>query len=102
MLDGLDMSCVRLLDCTAGDEAEIIEITASTSLAARLGEMGMIPGAWVRVLRQGSPLIVQVGEARLCLRGSEASKIRVRNSFLEKLGAGVFSSFPAGAEDVAL
>lgn len=69
---------IPLAVCEAGAEVEIAEIEAETRLAARLRELGMVPGVPLRVARQGAPLIIQLGPARICLRASEASHILVR------------------------
>lgn len=47
----------------------------------RLGEMGLIPGQQVKVLKiapLGDPIEVEIMNYRLCLRKSEASRIQVR------------------------
>ena len=55
----------------------ITEVAGSTRLAARLRELGVIPGQRIRVLRAGCPLIVQVGEGRFGMRRRDAATIRV-------------------------
>jgi Fe2+ transport system protein FeoA len=67
-----------LSECQSGEEGEVISVDTDTTLAARLRELGIVPGARVRVSRAGSPLIVEVGSARLCLRGEEASRVLMR------------------------
>ncbi len=69
---------VALTDCMAGEEAEIADFSADSGLAGRLRELGLVSGSVVRVARQGSPMILEIGEARVCLRGEEAARITVR------------------------
>ena len=58
-------------------EAVIAAITAPPQLAARLRELGFLPGQPLRVLRAGSSLIVQIGESRLALRRNDAAAIHL-------------------------
>jgi Fe2+ transport system protein FeoA len=60
------------------DEAIVDGVVVAGPLRARLEELGLVPGAHVRLLQSGSPLIVLVGgETRLCLRADEADSILV-------------------------
>ena len=67
-----------MTECAVGEDAEIVDVPDDTALAARLRELGMVPGAWVRMARQGPPVIVRLGDTRLCLRGEEAANVTVR------------------------
>ena len=58
-------------------EAIIASIAAPPRLASRLRELGFLPGESLRVLRNGSALIVQIGETRLALRRRDAASIRL-------------------------
>jgi len=58
-------------------EAVIAGIDAPPRLAARLRELGFLPGALLRVLRVGPAFIVQIGQSRLALRRSDAAAIRL-------------------------
>lgn len=62
------------------DENATVEcLAASGPLRARLEELGLVPGARVRVLQSGSPLLLLVGGGtRLCLRADEADSILVQ------------------------
>jgi Fe2+ transport system protein FeoA len=60
------------------EEAVIQSLAGPGPLRARLQELGLLPGARVRVLANGSPCILLVGGTRLCLRGDEADAILVR------------------------
>lgn len=63
-----------------GDEGVVIEAGGAPAFAARLREMGFLPGEPVRLLRAGCPLIVQIGDSRLGLRRRDAALIRVRRA----------------------
>ncbi|HRI87954.1 MAG TPA: FeoA domain-containing protein [Candidatus Hydrogenedentes bacterium] len=67
-----------LTACAAGDEAEILELAIDSGLAARLRELGLVAGSALRVVSAGSPMILEIGETRFCLRGAEADGIFVR------------------------
>ena len=58
-------------------EAIVVELPGTDRLSARLRELGVLPGAHLRVLRTGSRLVVQIGEARLALRRADAAAIQV-------------------------
>ena len=59
-----------------GDEGTIEGISGATELAARLREVGAMPGVPVRVLRVGSTVVIQVGSSRFCLRKTDAACIK--------------------------
>lgn len=61
----------------AGNEGTVAEVAGPARFAARLRELGLLPGARVRLLRAGSALVVQIGETRLAIRRSDAAAIRV-------------------------
>ena len=52
-----------------GDWADIADVTGEPGWVTRLAEMGLRIGSRLRVLQAGSPCLLQVGEARLSLRG---------------------------------
>ncbi len=62
------------------DEEATIECLAAVGpLRARLHELGLLPGARIRVVTAGSPCILVVGgTTRLCLRAEEAESILVQ------------------------
>ena len=61
------------------DEVAVIQSLAGPGpLRSRLEELGLLPGARVRVVESGSPCSREVGQTRLCLRGEEADAILVR------------------------
>ena len=58
-------------------EAVIAEIAGPAHLAARLRELGFLPGEHLCVLRSGTALIVEIGQTRLALRRRDAADIRL-------------------------
>lgn len=68
---------VALTDCTEGEEVFVTGLDSDSPISARLRVLGVMAGVPVRIARAGSPLIVEVGETRLCLRANEAEQIRV-------------------------
>jgi Fe2+ transport system protein FeoA len=68
------------LPAIARDEVAVVRmLSGSAPLRSRLAELGLLPGARVRVLASGSPCILLVGgETRLCLRGEEAESVLVQ------------------------
>jgi Fe2+ transport system protein FeoA len=46
-------------------------------MAARLREIGVVPGVKLKVLRTGATLVFQLGESRYCLRRRDAETIQV-------------------------
>lgn len=68
---------VALTDCTDGDEVFVVALDDDSPLSARLRVLGVMAGVPIRVARAGSPLIIEVGDSRLCLRANEAESVRV-------------------------
>lgn len=60
-----------------GDEGTVESVEGSTPLASRLRELGVCPGVRVRMLRAGGRLVVQVEDARFCLRMHDAVAVRM-------------------------
>ena len=58
-------------------DAIVIDVPWADRLSCRLRELGLLPGVRLRVLRTGSRLVIQIGEARLALRRADAAAIRV-------------------------
>ncbi|MCI0376930.1 MAG: ferrous iron transport protein A [Gemmataceae bacterium] len=55
-----------------------MDISGDSRWVSRLAELGLRIGARVRILQPGSPCLIQVGEARFCLRGDDLGQILVR------------------------
>ncbi len=94
---GTEMYCemeaieLPLTECAEGDDVCVVALDSDSPLSARLRVLGVLAGVPLRIARAGSPLIIEVGETRLCLRGSEAEQVRVRV---------IGSSWPAAALSV--
>ena len=64
-----------------GESAALGEMDLPEAAAARLREMGLLPGAAVRLVRRaplGCPIEFEVGGARLALRERDAAQIFVQ------------------------
>ena len=63
-----------------GASAKVVSVDGTTSIALRLMEMGLVPGAPIRVVKSaplGDPIHVCVRDCHLALRRSEAQSINV-------------------------
>lgn len=70
-----------------GTDARVLSVGGSGAVARRLMEMGVVPGAPVRVVKfapLGDPLEVRVRDYHLALRRNEAQTILVAISEKEK------------------
>jgi len=71
---------LSLANLPIGTQARVIAVNGSGAIARRLMEMGVVPGAPVRVIKAaplGDPLEVRVRNYHLALRRSEAQTISV-------------------------
>lgn len=73
----VNMGALPLTACRNGDEGTVIEVAGVCNTAKRLAELGVHTGGVVRVVRAGIPMIVEAGNARLCLRADMADSIMV-------------------------
>ncbi len=75
VVEGSDhaLSCLN-----RGEEGVIVDVGGSARVASRFREMGLTPGVRIRLLRAGSPILVQAEDGRLCLRREDAEAIKVR------------------------
>ena len=64
--------------CRSGECGEIVQVDGDGATLRRLRELGIEPGAEVRIARAGSPVIVHIHGARLCLRGDLADAVLLR------------------------
>ena len=62
----------------AGQMAEVIAVAAVPDQAQRLGELGLRKGAWIQMVRNGSPCIVRLDNSRLCFREGDMMNVLVR------------------------
>jgi ferrous iron transport protein A len=78
--DGFAPAAVSLDRLRAGAPARVLAVKGTGAVARRLMEMGVVPGAPVRVVKAaplGDPLEVRVRNYHLALRRSEAQTISV-------------------------
>ena len=66
-----------LSDWRRNCDAIVLDLPGGDQLSARLRELGILPGTRLRVLRTGTHLVVQTGDARLALRREDCSAVRV-------------------------
>jgi Fe2+ transport system protein FeoA len=70
-----EANCTALCCAKPGECACVTQLLADHDEAERLRDMGIYEGVTVKVLRDGDPLIVRVGECRLGLGRTAATKI---------------------------
>lgn len=67
----------------AGATAKIVGLTGANQISRRLLEMGVVPGATVRVVKTapfGCPMEIRVSNSHLAIRKSDADSILVNCS----------------------
>jgi len=72
---------LSLADLEPGADARVEGVEAGTPIGRRLQDLGFVPGTPVRVLRRaplGDPVEYELRGYRLCLRRTEARRIRVQ------------------------
>ena len=84
-MHGVEVSMVTttLNDLKEGQKGTILDIEGTDTLAARLMEMGLIPGEIVEMVGQapmGDPVEYQVVGYRLSLRRVEARRVRIERA----------------------
>jgi ferrous iron transport protein A len=70
-----------LADLAPGAEGVVAEVTGHDPASRRLLELGLLAGTRVRVVRRaplGDPVVYELRGYRLCLRRSDASRVRMR------------------------
>ena len=81
--EGFAPAVVSLDGLRVGTQARVLSVRGEGAVARRLMEMGVVPGAPVRVIKAaplGDPLEVRVRNYHLALRRSEAQTISVVTS----------------------
>lgn len=64
-----------------GSVAEVLSVDTSDATGRRLQDLGLLPRTRVRALRRaplGDPGLYELRGYRLCLRGADARRVRVR------------------------
>jgi ferrous iron transport protein A len=69
----LPLECLR-----PGEWGEIRDVSGEPGWVARLAELGLRVGCRLRMIRGGSPCLIQIGGGRLSLRGDDATQVLVR------------------------
>lgn len=68
-------------ELAVGETAVLRDMNLPESAAERLMELGLLPGASIRLVRRaplGCPIEFEVGGARLALRGADAANIFIQ------------------------
>ncbi len=60
-----------------GESGEVMDVLGDPEWVSRMNEVGICVGRQVRVLRQGSPCLLEVEGARLSVRGESVRQIFV-------------------------
>jgi ferrous iron transport protein A len=72
---------VPLSSLPAGAHAIISRVDASGHLGSRLLDLGLVPNTKIEVVRRaplGDPIAFRFRGGQICLRGSDAARVRVR------------------------
>jgi len=75
-----ESTVISLANLPIGEHARVIAVNGTGAVARRLMEMGVVPGAQVRVIKAaplGDPIEVRVRSYHLALRRTEAQTITV-------------------------
>ncbi|MBZ0137039.1 MAG: ferrous iron transport protein A [Planctomycetes bacterium] len=59
-------------------ELEVVEVNDFDGNVKRMCELGVCPGKRVRIIRQGDPAIISVGDSRFALAFDLLSRVYVR------------------------
>ena len=62
----------------AGEWADVEEVTGTAMWVSRMAELGVRSGSRLRILRQGTPCLLQVDGTRLSVRRDSEAQILVR------------------------
>jgi len=61
-----------------GEWADVADVAGEPTWVARMAELGVCVGCRLRMLRSGTPCMLQIGGCRLSLRGENGHHILVR------------------------
>ena len=74
---------MNLTNLPVGETAKVTHVNGNNRITRRLMEMGLVPGASVRMVKSapfGDPLEIHVRGYHLAMRKSEADQIEVQDS----------------------
>jgi len=77
----MDKPTASLAELTPGQSGSVTEVTGDDWITRRLYEMGVTPGANIRVVALaplGDPIEIEIRNYRLSLRKAEAERIAIR------------------------
>lgn len=63
---------------SAGEWADVEEVTGQPEWVGRLAELGIRQGCRLQVLQPGATCLLNVSGCKLCLRGADSAQILVR------------------------
>ncbi len=66
-----------LLEMKDGETGIVVNNLCSSSHTSRLAELGLADGEAVVMLQSGSPMLLQIGTSKVCLRSEDAATIAV-------------------------
>jgi len=72
---------ISLAALEPGSVVVILEVDRASAEGQRLLDLGFVPGTEVRVLKRaplGDPMVYSLRGTHLCLRSTEADRVRVR------------------------
>jgi Fe2+ transport system protein FeoA len=81
-MENFDKNNLTLANLANGATAKIAKIGGGEAISRRLLEMGVVPGATVKMIKAapfGCPLEIRIGNTHLALRRTEANSISVEN-----------------------
>ncbi|MGC9329542.1 MAG: FeoA family protein [Candidatus Hinthialibacter sp.] len=67
----------QLRNCGAGCAGIITKIEGDTDALARLQELGLLPGQWIKIIRAGNPTIFDIAGSRYCARAHQLQGVSV-------------------------
>jgi ferrous iron transport protein A len=82
-MDDLPHDGAPLASLPVGGRGVILAVRAGDAVGQRLLDLGLVPGTPVEVLRRaplGDPSVYELRGTQLCLRRSEAERVRVRRA----------------------
>jgi len=68
---------ISLAELKPGIRAGIVRLDCGEEVSQRLQELGFVAGAEIEMMDAGCPILVRVGDARICLREAHAQGVRV-------------------------